>query len=104
MARYTALNALYVDGRYIEIGQTCGDEGNPADVPLPASYSPSPCLDPINQDAINKLTATFVGKLPTPTSPTQPGWGVLGYWGPRSQFQTLPLPPLSTAYKSIIHN
>jgi hypothetical protein len=94
MARYRCLAPIYTPGgAYVEIGQIIADDGT-GDVPIPTNFVPSPACDPLDASAVAKLTAA--------NPPT--GWGVLGYWGIRSQFTTLPLPALSAAWKSIIHN
>jgi hypothetical protein len=90
---YRALAPIYAEGHYIEIGQTFGTDAS-ADIPISASYVPSPACDVLNADAIAALAAAN-----PPTS-----WGVLGYWGIRAQFSNLPVPAPSAAWQALIHN
>src|SRR5947208_2667666 len=94
-ALYRALAPIYAEGRYIEIGQTFGTDPS-ADIPISAAFVPSPACDVLSADAIAALTAA-------PHAQPSPSSGVLGLWGIRSQFQTLPLPALSAAWKSLVH-
>jgi hypothetical protein len=105
MARYTALAPIYTPGgAYVEIGQTVGDEGNAADIPIPTSYVPPPCLDPLNADAVAKLTTAIQSSTGKPHAQPSPSSGALGLWGIRPQFVTLPLPAgsPSTAWKNLV--
>jgi len=96
MAKYRALAPLYIDGRYIEIGELLSDDNTAGYTPIPSTYVPSPACDPLDSDAITKLTAA-------PHTQPSPSVGVLQLWGIRSQFSTLPLPALSQAWKSLVH-
>ena len=96
MARYRALAPIYTPGgAYVEISQIVADDGT-GDYPIPSNYIPSPCLDPLDADAITKLTAA-------PHTQPSPSTGVLQLWGIRGQFQSLPLPALSAAWKALVH-
>ncbi|SRR6266568_386812 len=97
MARYRALAPIYTPGgAYVEIGQIIADDGT-GDFPIPSNYLPSPCLDPLDADAIAKLTAA-------PHQRPSPSTGVLQLWGLRQQFSTLPLPGPSVAWKALVVN
>jgi hypothetical protein len=105
MAKYRALAPLYVPlGGYVEVGQIIATDGT-GDVPIPSNFVPTVACDPLDAPAIAALTATFVGQLATPTQATQPSpsTGVLGLWGIRTQFSTLPLPAPSAAWRALIH-
>ncbi len=95
MARYRCLAPIYTPGgAYVEIGQIIADDGT-GDVPIPTSYTPSPACDPLDADGIAKLTVA-------PHQQPSPSTDVLQLWGLRTQFTTLPLPALSTAWKTLV--
>ena len=101
MARYTVLSPIYTPGGvYCEIGATVGDEGVSGDIPIPVSYVPTPALDPLNASAISKLLATRNGTQFVP--PPSPSLCILGLWGLRTQFSTLPLVGPSDAWKNLV--
>lgn len=99
MARYTVLTPIYANNRYIDVGSTVGDEGNPADIPIPSNFV-CPGLDPLNADAISKLTAAASqwqsGSLTPSTAP-------LGLWNLRTQFVLLPVPTPSSTWAGIVN-
>src|SRR5437879_1072572 len=95
MAKYRALAPLYIDNRYIEIGELLSDDNTAGYTPIPSTYVPSPACDPLDADGIAKLTAA-------PHTQPSPTTCVLGLWGIRGQWQTLPLPALSAAWKSLV--
>src|SRR5262249_44656934 len=103
MARYRALAPLYIDNRYVEIGQIIADDGT-GDIPIPTSYVPSPACDPLNASAVAKLTAALAN-APNASTPTQPSptCCVLQLWGLRQQFSSVNLPEPSAAWKSLVH-
>jgi hypothetical protein len=98
MARYRALAPMYLaSNRYVEIGQIIADDGT-GDVPIPTSFVPSVACDPLDASAVAKMTA-IAGNLGQPSG----SQGIIGLWGPRSQFSTLPLPAPSDAWKALVH-
>ena len=96
MARYITLSALYIGNRYIEAGTIIADDGSKDAVPIPSNYQPTVACDPQDADGIAKLTAA-------PHQQPTPSVCVLGLWGIRQIWSTIPVPAPSAAWKNLVH-